>query len=244
MGNKGKLSTTRRQLVSGGDIDYLDFKGREFTAHEVLANLAKVNRFNGWGISVLDHSYCVAKFLWLATGEPTVALSGLLHDASEAYTGDIPTPMKEVLGINFKRLESKLQAEIVSQLIPHLEGTEDELAHSRFLVKTVDYYAFLAELVYTLGQKDCLHKWDVDPNEAKLVQSLIGMTLCESSDSGSAIIRSHNFYRELISNIKVREPSTAVLGPQRFIRSCYATPSQEHKNLLQEMLTLSTRGDV
>jgi hypothetical protein len=63
-------------------------------------------RFNGhttsnW--SVLDHSLAVASLV-----TPEYKLQALLHDATEAYICDIPSPLKALLGEGYKSIESRL----------------------------------------------------------------------------------------------------------------------------------------
>jgi hypothetical protein len=62
-----------------------------------LANLNRFTGHTGYAYSVAQHSVAVSRFLEL-TGEPLIIqLAGLLHDAHEAYFGDISAPMKEFL---------------------------------------------------------------------------------------------------------------------------------------------------
>lgn len=63
--------------------------------------LSNVNRFTGHvgPYSVAEHSLYVSEYV-----EPQNALWGLLHDASEAYLGDVSSPLKQLLP-DYKRLE-------------------------------------------------------------------------------------------------------------------------------------------
>lgn len=64
---------------------------------DVIYALAHTNRFGGHvgHYSVAQHSCLVADQL-----RPEWRLYGLLHDAHEAYVGDIATPLKRALGAN------------------------------------------------------------------------------------------------------------------------------------------------
>lgn len=61
---------------------------------DITHNLARIRRYNGSGPSVLAHTlrcYEIAKSKKLS---PRLCLGVLLHDATEAYIGDVPSPIK------------------------------------------------------------------------------------------------------------------------------------------------------
>jgi hypothetical protein len=68
-------------------------------------------RFNGHcneHYSVAEHSIRVAGKLLVATGDAHIALTGLLHDAAETYTGDVISPLKKLLP-GFKEIEKRIE---------------------------------------------------------------------------------------------------------------------------------------
>lgn len=76
----------------GLKYDPFDPQRRPTWAYDIAHLLAQKPRFNGAGheqVSVAEHSLMVA-----ATLPPDLRGWGLLHDASEAYLFDIPTPYK------------------------------------------------------------------------------------------------------------------------------------------------------
>jgi hypothetical protein len=83
--------------ASGQRFWPLDPRPADFDIHDIAHALAAVNRFNGHTrlpYSVAEHSVhvsyeCCAMF----------ALDGLLHDASEAYLGDVCRPLKQAEGM-------------------------------------------------------------------------------------------------------------------------------------------------
>lgn len=78
---------------------------------DIAHGLAHQCRFNGQTsdyYSVAQHSVIVASIL-----PPELKLAGLLHDASEAYLGDIVQPLKELLP-EYSSIESKF-CEVIGQ---------------------------------------------------------------------------------------------------------------------------------
>lgn len=64
---------------------------------DIACSLARINRFSGatrLPVNVACHSLNVTRALGVAGADAGVQLLGLLHDAHEAYIGDITTPMK------------------------------------------------------------------------------------------------------------------------------------------------------
>ncbi len=79
---------------TGREINPLALKSEDICIEDIAHALAQVNRFAGharWPLSVAQHSVLVSL---LCDGNPG-ALEGLLHDASEAYLGDVTKWLKE-----------------------------------------------------------------------------------------------------------------------------------------------------
>ena len=86
--------------VSGEKVDLLNPNLGSINIVDIATGLAKVSRFSGQidrPYSVAEHSICVAKTVYEKTEDPVIALQGLLHDASEAYMGDTPKPVKNLV---------------------------------------------------------------------------------------------------------------------------------------------------
>lgn len=80
---------------SGRMVDLLDVKPEDIDLDDIAHSLAQTCRFVGHTkrhYSVAEHSINVARLL----PEP-IKIYGLLHDAHEAYVGDISTPLKRSL---------------------------------------------------------------------------------------------------------------------------------------------------
>lgn len=79
----------------------------QFDIKDIGYALANTCRFNGHCAgfySVAEHSVAVALRL-----PAELRLAGLLHDATEAYLGDIPSPIKQYLP-DYRRLEASFEA--------------------------------------------------------------------------------------------------------------------------------------
>jgi len=64
-------------------------------------SLSKIGRFNGHtitieGYSVAEHSVMVSDIIWNMGGGRDAMLCGLMHDAHEAYVGDVISPLKNL----------------------------------------------------------------------------------------------------------------------------------------------------
>jgi hypothetical protein len=112
------IQTAGRRLF---DLANPSFEGRDHreVIREIAFHLAHTNRFAGavGEYSVAQHSIhvaqVVAKSVWESQltdeGSYGVVLSALLHDAHEAYCGDVSSPMKVVLGDAWRAAERKIQ---------------------------------------------------------------------------------------------------------------------------------------
>ena len=96
--NNDKWCTT----VDGKEINLFDPDPSIFTVDRIANALARINRFAGhWHnpVSVARHSMRVADILRNDGYDTETQLQGLFHDAAEAFTTDIPSPLKKLLSI-------------------------------------------------------------------------------------------------------------------------------------------------
>ena len=87
-------------LFSGTTIDLKDIKAAHINIHDIAHALAYTCRFSGHTrvfYSVAEHSVHTAKYLEKRGQSLDVQRWGLLHDATEAYLGDVITPLKSLL---------------------------------------------------------------------------------------------------------------------------------------------------
>jgi 5'-deoxynucleotidase YfbR-like HD superfamily hydrolase len=106
-------------MLSGRRLDLLDPSPMDIEIGDIAHGLARVARWNGQtigehGFSVAQHSIVVEEIA--AHLEPRLdvrwRLAALLHDAAEYVIGDMISPFKAALGIDYKVFEDKLEAAI------------------------------------------------------------------------------------------------------------------------------------
>ena len=136
----------------GNTIDFVAHKISKIDIVEIAHSLALINRYNGHTqvpYSVAQHSVIVSQLV-----PEAYALEGLLHDAGEAYIGDIVSPFKHF----FPKILF-LEQDIMKQVIEffHLKtdrGTWD-------MVKEIDRRVLLTEM-----EQELIHKHELKPKWA------------------------------------------------------------------------------
>lgn len=133
------------RTFSATDIPLATPQPQHIELRDIAHHLALLNRFNGASdmpISVAQHSVYVAKVVAHLKGSPIAQLWGLLHDAHEAYLGDITRPMKAMLGDDLIRsIVARFDYAIQSRFAMEADLTDSHLR----LVKTADDMALAAE---------------------------------------------------------------------------------------------------
>jgi 5'-deoxynucleotidase YfbR-like HD superfamily hydrolase len=106
-------------MLSGRRLDLLEPSPLDIEIGDIAHGLARVARWNGQtrgshAFSVAQHSVLVERLV--AEMKPRLAretrLMALLHDAPEYVIGDLISPFKAAIGLDYRKLESRLQAAI------------------------------------------------------------------------------------------------------------------------------------
>jgi 5'-deoxynucleotidase YfbR-like HD superfamily hydrolase len=105
------------QTVSGRRVNPFDADPADIDPADIAQALSNLCRFGGHSrafYSVAQHSVIVSDLLEQTGAAPDAVMAALLHDASEAYLGDLPHPIKHrsELGARFKEAETQLEAVI------------------------------------------------------------------------------------------------------------------------------------
>jgi uncharacterized protein len=115
MSSKSKPSRAWQRMLSGRRLDLLDPSPLDIEISDIAHGLARVARWNGQTIG--DHAFSVAQHACIV--EEIVhhlkpgwrrdwRLAALLHDAPEYVIGDLISPFKAAVGLDYKAFELKL----------------------------------------------------------------------------------------------------------------------------------------
>ncbi len=148
-------------MLSGRRLNLLDPSPLDIEIEDIAHGLARVARWNGQtkgphAFSVAQHCMLVERLAVAA--KPSLAregrLAALLHDAPEYVIGDLISPFKRAVGIDYKTLELRLLAAIHIRfgLTPDIPGVLQRL------IKKADAAAAYFEATQLAG---------FDPAEAK-----------------------------------------------------------------------------
>lgn len=106
-------------MLSGRRLDLLDPSPLDIEIEDIAHGLARVARWNGQTIgahafSVAQHSLIVEDICrkLAPDWDKKRRLMALLHDAPEYVIGDMISPFKAALGLDYKAFEAKLEAAI------------------------------------------------------------------------------------------------------------------------------------
>ncbi len=102
-------------MLSGRRLDLLDPSPLDVEIEDIAQGLSRVARWNGqtvgeWAFSVAQHSLLVEQLVsrFKPRAGRQVLLAALLHDAPEYVIGDLITPFKAAVGLDYKALENRL----------------------------------------------------------------------------------------------------------------------------------------
>ena len=105
-----------QRMLSGRRLNLLDPSPLDIEIDDIAHGLARVARWNGqtkgdWAFSVAQHSVLVERLA--VRFKPDLdrkwRLAALLHDAPEYVIGDLISPFKAAVGVDYHALEARLE---------------------------------------------------------------------------------------------------------------------------------------
>jgi hypothetical protein len=136
------------ETITGKFVHLLEPEVSSIVLEDIAYPLSRIARYNGHTLgtfqySVAQHSLWCA---WIAQKyfktAPATTLKVLLHDAHEAYTGDLITPLKRQLQ-SIDDIQARLQA-VIHQALNVQSCNDDELE----VISIVDGWAIAVESFY------------------------------------------------------------------------------------------------
>ena len=108
-----------QRMLSGRRLDLLNPSPDDIEIEDIAHGLARVARWNGQTVgahafSVAQHSLLVERIAGALNDDwpATWRLAALLHDAPEYVVGDLISPFKTAIGLDYKAFELRLLAAI------------------------------------------------------------------------------------------------------------------------------------
>lgn len=166
--------------------------------HDIATALGMICRYNGQVpsfYSVAEHSVRVAEWL-IQNGHPELALEGLMHDAAEAYIGDIVRPMKLMtdFAVIYNELEKGVELAI---------GEKFDLAlwPMHPIVKEADKAVYEWEVEYIrTGIQQGMHHYTASGRFIALYEKFSSERAEAENDKREALKRSWDAVRSQINN--------------------------------------------
>ena len=172
-------------MLSGRRLDLLDPSPLDIEIEDIAHGLARVARWNGQttgeaAFSVAQHSIIVEEIAahLRPTLQPRWRLAALLHDAPEYVIGDMISPFKTALGLDYRTFEDRLETAIHVRF-----GLPARVpAEIKALIKTADRASafFEATQIAGFGHEESLelfgapppaYRLTIDPMPASLAQT-------------------------------------------------------------------------
>lgn len=144
--------------LSGVRFDLANPQASAINIGDIAGALSLVNRYGGHTtepLNVAEHSIRVALIAGYVAKQAgrspadcaAVSLMGLLHDAAEAYVGDMISPLKALVGDPYRQVEERVQAAILERFRMTRFARDDIMR----VVKWADVAAYCYESVMYRG---------------------------------------------------------------------------------------------
>lgn len=153
------------ETANGNYVNLADIDRIRVEPSDITIGLASITRYKGlYPVSVLRHSYAMYEFakIYRPDLDDNYLMQILLHDAAEAYIGDVPAPTKRLSNIG--ELEDKVHSHILKQLMVSKDkfstGECSVLGYLDRLAMAAELY--ISKHLYTEdGWEETAHHYDI-----------------------------------------------------------------------------------
>jgi len=151
----------RFETASGRVIDIRKLTPHDIDWEEIISSLSKICRFQGHCtkfFSVLSHSvlaHIISRKLW--PQDKDIHIAALIHDAAEAFIGDIISPIRGLPGMHVHKKYERQLIEVISKAAFLDPAILDDKR-----VKVADNLALVNEVKRIVASRGELPIWDMD----------------------------------------------------------------------------------
>lgn len=142
-----------QRMLSGRRLDLLTPSPSDIEIEDIAHGLARVARWNGQtlgehALSVAQHSLIVSDIVDAVhpTASRALQRAALLHDAAEYVIGDLISPFKAAIGLDYKAFENRLLAAIFARF--NVQAPDAQTTHN---LKSADRMAAYYEATVLAG---------------------------------------------------------------------------------------------
>ncbi len=155
------VKPTEIRVWSGNYFDYHNMKNSPVKIEDIAHALSMQCRFNGH----VDQFYSVAQHSVLVSHhvQPENAFCGLMHDATEAYIGDMASPLKSLIP-QFCEVEKQVWEVLAKYYNLPVKLPED--------VKNIDRKACLKEAMDLMGVQENDWSWGIPALDGPRIQPM------------------------------------------------------------------------
>lgn len=165
------MSEIRVMQRGGKMVDLTNLQPEDIDFEQIFTTMSKKGRWNDQydnKVSILDHSLLVFSMATIAKESDIVCLTALLHDASEAFIGDIPGPLKRS---SYVKPVSGLEYNIQSRILDKAFGfTGTDYQTLLDVVHKYDIAAQAVEVPFAFNSYDKEY-WD-NSKQAKVLEEI------------------------------------------------------------------------
>jgi len=155
------------ETVSGRFVDPENPTPEDLIIDDMAWALSRTSRFAGHTITTVpynnaQHSVFVADMIDKSEDFTSdLVMFGLLHDAAECYVGDLPSPIKRIVGLkeHFDRIENNLLNMIYEKYVGRLPSKEEWE-----VVKKYDARACQVEAYTFMNSRGLAKQWGARQN--------------------------------------------------------------------------------